>query len=102
MVTERGEKSMNKLEERLEEAYNDLEETDRQYDEVTQQDREKINYLIQKRQLICDRIRAIKKEAELNEKNTVKMDKPQEDGNSSSVVGSINFFNKSIEKYFVR
>lgn len=56
---------MNKLEKRLEEAYDDLETVDRLYDNLTQYDRKEIDYCIKKRLLVCDRIKAIKQEIEL-------------------------------------
>lgn len=57
---------MNKLEKRLEEAYDDLETVDRFYDNLTQYDRKEIDYCIKKRLLVCDRIKAIKQEIELD------------------------------------
>lgn len=56
---------MNKLEKMLEEAYDDLETVDRLYDNLTQYDRKEIDYCIKKRLLVCDRIKAIKQEIEL-------------------------------------
>lgn len=57
---------MTKLEERLEEAYDDLEAVDRLYNNLTQENKEKIDYCIRKRLFICDRIKAIKKEIALD------------------------------------
>lgn len=57
---------MNKLERRLEEAYDDLETVDRLYDNLTQYDRKEIDYCIKKRLLVCNRIKAIKQEIELD------------------------------------
>ena len=57
---------MNNLEKRLEEAYNDLEVVDRLYDNLTQDNRKQIDYCISKRDIVCDRIRAIKREIELD------------------------------------
>ena len=57
---------MTKLEERLDEAYNDLEAVDRLYDNLTQYDRKEIDYCIKKRLLVCNRIKAIKQEIELD------------------------------------
>lgn len=56
---------MNKLEKMLEEAYDDLETVDRLYDNLTQYDRQEIDYCIKKRLLVCDRIKAIRQEIEL-------------------------------------
>lgn len=57
---------MIKSEERLEEAYDDLEAVDRLYNNLTQENKEKIDYCIRKRLFICDRIKAIKKEIALD------------------------------------
>lgn len=57
---------MIKSEERLEEAYDDLEAVDRLYNNLTQENKEKIDYCIRKRLFICDRIKAIKEEIALD------------------------------------
>ena len=59
---------MSKLEICLEEAYNNLEKVDKLFDEVTQEDRLKIDYIIEKRKLICERIASIRKEIELDKR----------------------------------
>lgn len=63
---------MNKLEEKLDKAYNDLDKVDKLFNEVTQKDRLKIDYVIEKRKLVCDRIACIRKEIELD-KNYAKL-----------------------------
>lgn len=69
---------MTKLEKRLEEAYNDLEAIDGLYDNLTQENKEKIDYCIRKRLLVCDRIKAIKKEIALD-KQYAKVEERQKD-----------------------
>lgn len=43
----------------------DLEVVDRMYDSLTQYDKREIDYCIKKRLFVCDRIKAIKQEIEL-------------------------------------
>lgn len=61
-------KKMSELEMCLDEAYNALEKVDKLYDEVTQKDRLKIDYIIEKRKLVCERITSIRKEIELDKR----------------------------------
>ena len=68
---------MTTLEKRLEEAYNDLEAVDRLYDNLTQENKQEIDYCIRKRLFVCDRIKAIKKEIALD-KQYAKVERPKE------------------------
>lgn len=65
------------MKELIEKAYDELELIDKQYDYITQNNRKRIDYLIAKRKLICDRIHILKKELELDEK--YKMEESKED-----------------------
>lgn len=91
---------MTKLEERLEEAYDDLDDVDRQYDEVTQINRKRINYLIRKRQLVCDRIGSLKEEVKLDEENTFEERKESEGFSWIARIG--NIAKPASNNYFVR
>lgn len=66
--------------ERLENEMNlallDLEETDKEYDKLTiDSKREELNNLAQKRRFICERIQIMEKEMKLNENSMCKQEK---------------------------
>lgn len=67
---------MNRLEKMLDESYDDLDTVDKMFDYVTQENKIRADYCIEKRKRICDRIQALKQEIEL-EKGYVKLEEPQ-------------------------
>ena len=66
---------VDKLEKRLEEAYNDLDAVDRLYDNLTQENKKEIDHCILKRKLVCERIRLIKAEIALDKQYAVEIQK---------------------------
>ena len=67
---------MNKLEQQLELAYDELEDVDKMFDNITPENKIRIDYCIWKRSMVCDRIKALKREIEL-EKGYEKLEEPQ-------------------------
>lgn len=67
---------MNKLEQQLDLAYDELEEVDKMFDNITPENKIRIDYCIWKRSMVCDRIKALKQEIEL-EKGYEKLEEPQ-------------------------
>lgn len=67
---------MNKLEQQLDLAYDELDEVDKMFDNVTADNKLRIDYCIWKRSMICDRIKALKQEIEL-EKGYTKLAEPE-------------------------
>lgn len=84
---------MNKLEQQLESAYDDLEEVDKMYDYVTQENKTRTDYCIWKRKAICDRIQALKQEIELD-KGYKGMEKPETINMAKFVLSNVEQIHK--------